>query len=158
MGETLLLRGGLIDSSVRFLIGMDTVFGGLLNWSARDEALRNSRVYGHMPVLPVHMFREGADGRMTRDEALQGRMAEALVEAASGEGIVVSSTDWAKSSEILQYAAARMWRMMTQLHKLGIRYGIQLEGPWWSTPRYKHARVAPVVGGAGAVEITITRH
>lgn len=160
MGETLLSRGGLIDSSVRFLIGMDTVYGGLLNWSARDEAVRNARSTGHNPVLPVQLFRSGTGGMLERDDGLRDRMAEAVLAAASGDGIVAAESDWAKSSEMLQYAAARLWRMVTQLHKLGIRYGIQLEGPWWSTPRFKHAVVVPVAGalGADAVKVTITTH
>jgi hypothetical protein len=162
MGETLLHRGGLIDSSVRFLVGMDTVFGGLFNWSARDELMRSGSVVRQNPLLPLQLYRTGGDGRLVRDEALRDQMAGAIFSAASGEGIVAAGdnagSDWAKGGEMFQFAVARMWRMLTQLHKLGIRYGIQLEGPWWSTPRYKHARVTPVPGGMGpdAVEIQIT--
>ena len=164
-GETLLYQGGLIDASVRFLVGLDTVYGSMLNWAARDEVIRNGALQ-HQPVLPLNLFREGKSGLLEADEKLRAQMSAAVIAAATGDGLVVAPSDndaagWSQSTEMLQYAVARMWRMMTQLHKLGIRYGIQLEGPWWSTPRYKHAYVEPVSNpsspsGAG-VNVRIVR-
>lgn len=156
-GETILHKGGLVDASVRFLIGMDTVYGSMMNWAARDEVIRSGGIQ-HQPVLPVNLYRNGKSGLLEADEQLRQQMAAAVVSAATGEGVVAAGDDagWSESAEMLRYAAERMWRMMTQLHKLGIRYGIQLEGPWWSTPRYKHAHVEPAANGVG-VQIKITQ-
>lgn len=155
-GETILHKGGLVDASVRFLIGLDTVYGSMLNWAARDEVIRAGAVR-HQPVLPLQLFRDDKPGFLQADERLRQQMASAVIAAATGDGMVASGDDWAQGAEMLQYAAARMWRMLTQLHKLGIRYGIQLEGPWWSTPRYKHARVVPAVDSATGVNVQITQ-
>ena len=156
-GETILHKGGLVDASVRFLIGMDTVYGSMMNWAARDEVVRSGGLQ-HQPILPLNLYRNGKSGLLEADEQLRQQMAAAVVSAATGEGVVAAGDDagWSESAEMLQYAAERMWRMMTQLHKLGIRYGIQLEGPWWSTPRYKHAHVEPAANGVG-VQIKITQ-
>ena len=156
-GETILHKGGLVDASVRFLIGMDTVYGSMMNWAARDEVIRSGGIQ-HQPILPLNLYRNGKSGLLEADEQLRQQMAAAVVSAATGEGVVAAGDDagWSESAEMLQYAAERMWRMMTQLHKLGIRYGIQLEGPWWSTPRYKHAHVEPAANGVG-VQIKITQ-
>jgi hypothetical protein len=156
-GETILHKGGLVDASVRFLIGMDTVYGSMMNWAARDEVIRSGGLQ-HQPILPLNLYRNGKSGLLEADEQLRQQMAAAVVSAATGEGVVAAGDDagWSESAEMLQYAAERMWRMMTQLHKLGIRYGIQLEGPWWSTPRYKHAHVEPAANGVG-VQIKITQ-
>lgn|GEM_PF-3251095 len=156
MGETIMHKGGLVDASVRFLIGLDTVYGSMLNWAARDEVIRAGAVK-HQPVLPLNLYREGKPGIMEADETLRQQMASAVVAAATGENMVIAGDDWAQGSEMLQYAVSRMWRMLTQLHKLGIRYGIQLEGPWWSTPRYKHAHVEPAADSATGVNVRITQ-
>lgn len=156
-GETILHKGGLVDASVRFLIGLDTVYGSMLNWAARDEVIRDGGV-SHQPVLPLNLYREDKPGLLQADERLRQQMASAVVAAATGDGVVAASDDWAQGAEMLQYAVARMWRMLTQLHKLGIRYGIQLEGPWWSTPRYKHAHVVPAVDSVTGVNVQITQH
>lgn len=157
-GETLLYKGGLVDASVRFLVGLDTVYGSMMNWAARDEVIRSGGLQ-HQPVLPINLFRKGTSGFLEADEQLRQQMAAAVVSAATGEGVMAPSDDagWSQSSEMLQFAVARMWRMMTQLHKLGIRYGIQLEGPWWSTPRYKHAQVDPAVVNGAGIQIKITK-
>ena len=156
MGETIMHKGGLVDASVRFLIGLDTVYGSMLNWAARDEAVRAGAVK-HQPVLPLNLYREGKPGILEADEKLRQQMASAVVAAATGDGMVIAGDDWAQGAEMLQYAVSRMWRMLTQLHKLGIRYGIQLEGPWWSTPRYKHAHVEPAADSGTGVNVRITQ-
>ena len=161
LGETLLSQGGLIDSSIRFLMGLDTIYGGLMNWSARDEMIQSNRAVKHNPILPISLYQLGQQGFLETNENLKDSMAQALLSAATGEGAVVASEesnnhDWAQSSEMLQFAVARMWRMLTQLHKLGIHYGINLEGPWWSTPRYKHARVIPINDKGSEVKVEIT--
>jgi hypothetical protein len=137
-GETFLSKGGLIDSSIRFLMGIDTIFGGLLNWSAREEILHNNESMKHQPVLPLRLYRPEENNTFVVDESLRNKVSEGIFAAAKAEGLVA-----ADPSEMLQYSAERMWNMLTQLHQLGYRYGVQLEGPWWSTPRYKHAEVAP---------------
>lgn len=137
-GETFLLKGGLIDSSIRFLMGIDTIFGGLLNWSAREELLKSNDSIRHQPVLPLRLYRSDEENHFVIDESLRNKVTEALMASAKTDGLLA-----ADSTEMLKYSAERMWNMLTQLHKLGYRYGIQLEGPWWSTPRYKHALVEP---------------
>ncbi len=127
--KTLLPRGGLIDSSIRFLMGLDTIFGGLLNYSARKEI---------RPILPVQLYRPENGNTFVVDESLRNKVTEGVLAAAPPNGLVA-----ADPTEMIQYSASRLWNMLTQLHQLGYRYGIQLEGPWWSTPRYKHAKVEP---------------
>jgi hypothetical protein len=154
LGETLVFQGGLIDASIRFLIGLDTVYGSLMNWAARDEFIRSGETAKHQPLVPIALFQAGKTGLLEAHEAAQGEMAKFILAAATGEGLVAAGDDesgWSKSSEMAQFAVSRMWRMLTQLHKLGIRYGIQLEGPWWNTPRYKHAKVTPAVDGRQVV-------
>jgi len=158
LGENLLPQGGLIDASVRFLIGIDSVYGGLMNWSARDEIVKSNTLINHQPILPISLFREGKSGFLETDENLRIQLAQAVWAAATTDGITAAGEEnsghGAGSLETLQYSASRIWRMMTQLHKLGIRYGIKLEGPWWSTPRYKHAKVTPKKSSEGVnVEI-----
>jgi hypothetical protein len=161
LGEDFLFQGGLIDSSIRFLMGLDTIYGGLMNWSARDEMIQAGRATPHNPIIPLSLYQVGSQGLLETNEKLRDQMAEAILSAATGEGVVLASgesenNDWAQSSEMLQFAVARMWRMLTQLHKLGIHYGINLEGPWWSTPRYKHARIIPTTENGTGVKVEIT--
>ncbi|NBT59303.1 hypothetical protein EBT16_11025, partial [bacterium] len=146
LGETLLVNEGLIDSSIRFLMGIDTIYGSLFNWASRDEFLRRDSVRQHQPLLPVSLFREESPGYFEK----------ALEDPATFESLLVKegdgSSDWSETSETLAYSVSRLGRMLTQLHKLGYNYGLLLEGPWWSTPRYKHARVT-----ANGIEITEDR-
>jgi len=128
LGETFLIKEGLIDSSVRFLMGLDTIYGSLLNWSTRDEFLRTNESRQQQPLLPVSLFREESSGFFDK----------ALLDPASFNSLLV---DESETVDTLRYSISRLGRMLTQLHKLGYNYGLLLEGPWWSTPRYKHARV-----------------
>lgn len=157
-GRTVLSKGGSIDASVRYLIGLDTVYGSMLNWAARDEVLRSSGV-NRQPVLPLNIFRnqpaspgvagQTAGNLLVADDGLRLQLSQAILGAATADGLVMADdAGWEQGGEMLRYAAARMWKMLTQLHKLGIRYGINLEGPWWSTPRYKHAIVEPAQAGS----------
>lgn len=130
LGETLLVKKGLIDSSIRFLMGIDTIYGSLMNWATREELLQSNDFKQHQPLLPVSLFKQEEKERYFT----KARLDSITLDASEGDG--------PETSEMLQYSASRLVRMLTQLHKLGYHYGILLEGPWWSTPRYKHAQVS----------------
>jgi len=133
LGESLLVKGGRVESSKRFLFGVEATYGALYNKMAYGDYKRaqsNSAKYEEKQII--------ANQVIIKSSAVKTEESKAVVPAEKNNTTEAAPSDSNNKTVAPDYyilstsAGKRVWDMFFKLNEITYKFGVNLEGPYWA--------------------------